>query len=86
MEPDDDYLRTLSQLIKRVLEGAEVTRPLNEDINKTIKFPVLQMTTLPESVPQDVMNIYWDLNQQGYVMKQVTMNKYVQIEPHRFRE
>lgn len=32
------------------------------------------------------MNFYWNLNQQAYFMKQIAMNNYLQIEPHRFRK
>lgn len=61
------------------------TRELNKVSSQLIRFPVIQGHLL-KSVPQDVMNFYWNLNQQAYFMKQIAMNNYLQIEPHRFRK
>lgn len=68
-----------------MLDGEQVTRPLNQVSTQLLKFPAVQGQLL-KSVPQDVLDIYWGLNQQAFFMKQIAMNNFLNIEPHRFRK
>lgn len=60
------------------------TRELNQDENQAIKFPLIQAHLL-KTAPQDVMNIYWNLNQDAYFTKQTAINAFLQT-PEKFRK
>lgn len=61
------------------------TRELNHEETQLIKFPVIQGHLL-KTVPNGVMNIYWNLNQDAYFSKQTAINAFLQIDPEKFRE